>query len=42
MYTLEIMKQTETSVTAKLIPMKEKRYYNSDGEYVIEYTSSSD
>lgn len=37
MYTLEEIERTETTITAKMIPMKERRYVNKDGHLIIEY-----
>lgn len=42
MYELEEIDRTETTVTARMIPMKERRYREADGTYVIEYYSEED
>ena len=39
LYKLEVIERTETTVIAKMIPMKERRYYDENGQYVIEYYS---
>lgn len=36
MFILEEIERTETTITAKMIPMAERRYYK-DGHLVIEY-----
>ena len=41
MYTLEEIERTETTVTAKMIPMKERRYVEN-GVLVIEYYDDKD
>jgi len=41
MYELEEISRDGSTVTAKMIPMKEIRYYK-DGHLVIEYVSSKD
>lgn len=37
MYTLEEIERTEITVTAIMIPMKERRYTDENGHLVIEY-----
>ena len=37
MCTLEEIERTETTITAKMIPMKERRYTDENGQLVIEY-----
>lgn len=37
MYILREISRTETTILAEMIPMKERRYLNADGVYVIEY-----
>lgn len=37
MYTLEEIERTETTITAKMIPMKERIYEDENGITVIEY-----
>ena len=37
MYILREISRTETTILAEMIPMKERRYVNSNGILVIEY-----
>ena len=38
MYTLEIIEQIGNVITARMIPMKERRYCDENGHLVIEYS----
>ncbi|MBO6093403.1 MAG: hypothetical protein J6P40_07265 [Oscillospiraceae bacterium] len=42
MYRLEEIERTETTVTAKLVPLKERRYVDENGFLVIEYYEEDD
>ena len=42
MYELEEIERIETTVTAKLIPLKERRYVDENDVTVIEYYSDDD
>ena len=37
MYILKEISRTETTVTAEMIPMKERRYVDKNGIIIIEY-----
>jgi hypothetical protein len=37
MYRLDIISEDESTVTAALVPMDERRYVDEDGHLVIEY-----
>lgn len=37
MYALEEIERTEATITVKIIPMKERRYCDENGQYVIEH-----
>jgi hypothetical protein len=40
MYDLEEINRDGEIITARLIPMKERRYYDENGQLVIEYSSN--
>lgn len=42
MYILREISRTETTILAEMIPMKERRYVNSNGILVIEYYMNDD
>lgn len=39
---LEEISHTETTITARMIPMNERRYVDENGHLVVEYYTDSD